>query len=84
MDKPEEEQPRINYWGYKKGYYFAPKFSYSASGHPEEEFKDLVKALHRAGIELIMQFYFPPEVKQAYILEVIRHWGWNTMWTDFI
>ena len=35
MDKPEEEQPRINYWGYKKGYYFAPKFSYSASGHPE-------------------------------------------------
>lgn len=74
MDKPEEEQPRINYWGYKKGYYFAPKFSYSASGHPEEEFKDLVKALHRAGIELIMQFYFPPEVKQAYILEVIRHW----------
>ena len=27
----EEEAPRINYWGYKKGYYFAPKMSYSSS-----------------------------------------------------
>ncbi|HJA92417.1 MAG TPA: hypothetical protein H9717_04775 [Candidatus Eisenbergiella merdipullorum] len=74
-DKPEtEKEPRINYWGYKEGYYFAPKFSYAASGRPAEEFKDLVKALHIAGIELIMQFYFPPKIKQAHILEVIRHW----------
>ena len=75
MEDPEaEETPRINYWGYKEGYYFAPKFSYAASDHPAEEFKSLVKALHAAGIELIMQFYFPPSVKQTYILEVIRHW----------
>ena len=75
MENPEaEETPRINYWGYKEGYYFAPKYSYAASDHPAEEFKSLVKALHEAGIELIMQFYFPPSVKQAYILEVIRYW----------
>ena len=41
MDLPEEkdEPPRINYWGYKRGYYFAPKMSYSASDCPAEEFK---------------------------------------------
>ena len=51
MENPEaEETPRINYWGYKEGYYFAPKYSYAASGHPAEEFKSLVKALHVAGI----------------------------------
>ena len=75
MEDPEAtEKPRINYWGYKEGYYFAPKFSYAASERPAEEFKDMVKALHRAGIELIMQFYFPPKIKQAHILEVVRHW----------
>ena len=75
MEDPEAVQtPRLNYWGYKEGYYFAPKFSYAASGRPAEEFKDLVKALHAEGIELIMQFYFPPRIKQAHILEVIRHW----------
>ena len=73
-DPEAKETPRINYWGYKKGYYFAPKFSYAASGRPAEEFRDLVKALHAEGIELIMQFYFPPSVKQAYILEVLRYW----------
>ena len=70
----EEEAPRINYWGYKKGYYFAPKMSYSSSDCPAEEFKDMVKKLHQNGIEVIMQFYFPVDVKRAYILEVIKYW----------
>lgn len=75
MEKPVQDQElRINYWGYKEGFYFAPKRSYSASERPDREFKDMVKALHRAGIEVIMQFYFPAEVKQTHILEVLRHW----------
>lgn len=76
MDPPaeEDEPPRINYWGYKKGYYFAPKMSYSASDCPAEEFKDMIKQFHQNGIEVIMQFYFPADVKRAYILEVIKHW----------
>lgn len=76
MDLPEEEAAfRINYWGYKQGFYFAPKMSLSATGNPCREFKDMVKALHRAGIEVIMQFYFPAKVRQAYMLEVIRYWA---------
>ena len=76
MDLPEEkdEPPRINYWGYKRGYYFAPKMSYSASDCPAEEFKDMVKNAHQNGIEVVMQFYFPADVKRAYILEVIKYW----------
>ena len=50
---------RINYWGYGKAYYFAPKASYSASGDPVKELKMLVRELHKNGIELIpMPFSF--------------------------
>lgn len=72
-DEPEKNRTRINYWGFKKGYYFAPKASYS-SGDPQREFKTMVKCLHENGLELIMQFYFPREVKQGFILEVLRYW----------
>ncbi len=68
-------EPKLNYWGYKEGYYFAPKASYSAKGvKPTDSFKNLVKELHKAGIEVIMQFYFPNTIKQAYILEVFKFW----------
>lgn len=69
-----EEAPRINYWGYKKGYYFAPKASYCSSGNPAEEFKSMVKSLHANGLEVIMQFYFPREIKRGFILEVLKYW----------
>ena len=73
-DEPPKEKPRINYWGYKEGYYFAPKASYSSSDEPGAEFKAMVKSLHENGIEVIMQFYFPKEIKSGFILEVLRHW----------
>ena len=73
---PPEEKPeiRINYWGFKEAYYFAPKASYSAGKNPVNSFKNMVKELHKAGIEVIMQFYFPQSVSRSYILEVIKYW----------
>lgn len=65
---------KINYWGYKEAYYFAPKASYAAGKNPVNSFKNMVKELHKAGIEVIMQFYFPQEVLRSYILEVIKYW----------
>ena len=59
---------------YKEAFYFAPKASYAASGNPCEEFRRMVRILHRNGIELIMQFYFPDHIKQGYILEIIKYW----------
>jgi glycogen operon protein len=71
------EQPHakgINCWGYKEAYYFAPKASFAASADSCEEFRRLVREMHKNGIEVIMQFYFPENVKQGYILEIIKHW----------
>lgn len=67
-------EKKVNYWGYKRGYYYAPKAAYSAAGDPTVEFKEMVKALHKNEIELVMQFYFPREVKRSEISEVLRFW----------
>jgi len=67
-------EKKLNYWGYKKGYYYAPKAAYAATQDPVTEFKAMVKALHENGMEIIMQFYFPKEVKRTEILEILRFW----------
>ena len=50
-----------NYWGYNSLSFFAPHADYAASGHAGEqvrEFKDMVKSLHRAGIEVILDVVY--------------------------
>jgi glycogen operon protein len=50
-----------NYWGYSSIGYLAPHALYAATGtHGEQllEFKGLVKALHRAGIEVILDVVY--------------------------
>jgi glycogen operon protein len=50
-----------NYWGYNTLAFFAPNFNYSASQQPEEsvrEFKRMVKALHGAGLEVILDVVY--------------------------
>jgi isoamylase len=46
-----------NYWGYNSIGYFAPEISYSAGGDTAE-FKTMVKALHSAGIEVILDVVY--------------------------
>jgi glycogen operon protein len=50
-----------NYWGYNSINFFAPESRYSAAGDRGEqigEFKAMVKALHRAGIEVILDVVY--------------------------
>jgi isoamylase len=50
-----------NYWGYNSIGFFAPHASYSASGTDGQqvtEFKQMVKALHEAGIEVILDVVY--------------------------
>jgi len=50
-----------NYWGYATAAFFAPHGPYSASGDAGSqvnEFKQLVKTLHRAGIEVILDVVY--------------------------
>lgn len=58
---PLTGEPLRNYWGYATLAYFAPHQGYVSS--PEacqavNELRDLVKALHRAGIEVILDIVF--------------------------
>jgi isoamylase len=51
----------VNYWGYAPVSFFAPHQAYSARRDllgPVDEFRDMVKALHRAGIEVILDVVF--------------------------
>ena len=66
--------PELNYWGYKKGYYYAPKSSYAAAKDPCREFKEMVKALHRVGMEIVMQFYFSADIPALEIPNILKYW----------
>ena len=65
---------RLNYWGYQEGLYYVPKSSYAYGKDPVGEYKDMVKALHRNGIEVLMQFYFPPGVTSIEMLDILKYW----------
>jgi isoamylase len=50
-----------NYWGYQPLSFFAPHDGYSSRPDPLgalDEFRDMVKALHRAGIEVILDVVY--------------------------
>ncbi len=59
---PQDAPPgRRNYWGYSPVALFAPHQAYSSRRDPLgplDEFRDMVKALHRAGIEVILDVVF--------------------------
>jgi glycogen operon protein len=51
----------VNYWGYQPVSFFSPHQAYSSRQDPLGpivEFRDMVKALHRAGIEVILDVVF--------------------------
>lgn len=55
------ENELTNYWGYNTIGFFAPDIRYSSShdrGSQVAEFKDMVKALHQAGIEVIIDVVY--------------------------
>lgn len=58
---PQTGQVLTNYWGYDPVSFFAPKASYSSAGglgQQKLEFKEMVRALHGAGIEVILDVVF--------------------------
>lgn len=60
-DRHLVEKGLTNYWGYNSIGFFAPDVRYSGAGALGEqvrEFKDMVKALHRAGIEVILDVVY--------------------------
>ena len=61
FDPQDAPAGRVNYWGYQPVSFFAPHHAYSSRKTPLavlDEFRDMVKALHRAGIEVILDVVF--------------------------
>ncbi|MFP3467410.1 glycogen debranching protein GlgX [Leifsonia sp. SIMBA_070] len=61
QDAHLQEKGLRNYWGYNSIGFFAPHNEYAATGdtgHQVDEFKGMVKALHAAGIEVILDVVY--------------------------
>jgi len=61
FDSQDSPPGLVNYWGYAPVSFFAPHRGYRSRRDPlgpVDEFRDMVKALHRAGIEVILDVVF--------------------------
>ena len=61
FDTQDAPPGRTNYWGYSPVSFFSPHQAYSSRQEPlraVDEFRDMVKALHRAGIEVILDVVY--------------------------
>ena len=61
FDAADAPTGRVNYWGYSPVSFCAPHRAYSSRQDPlgpMDEFRDMVKALHRAGIEVILDVVY--------------------------
>ncbi len=61
FDEQDVPSPLKNYWGYNPIAFFAPHVLYSSDKSPlgpVNEFRDMVKACHKAGIEVILDVVF--------------------------
>ncbi|MCR5671836.1 MAG: hypothetical protein K6G10_12585 [Butyrivibrio sp.] len=73
-----DEKTKVNLWGYKKGFYFAPRASFCENPkNAENEFKCFVKTMHDNGIEVILQFYFEENESESLIIDALRYWRCN-------
>ena len=60
-DKPLLDKGLANYWGYSTLNYFSPHLAYASKQAPEkvvQEFKTMVRTLHSAGIEVILDVVY--------------------------
>lgn len=58
---PFTKEALVNYWGYNTVGFFAPHEGYGTRSYPGcqvDEFKAMVKALHKAGIEVLLDVVF--------------------------
>ncbi|HVV37808.1 MAG TPA: glycogen debranching protein GlgX [Acidimicrobiales bacterium] len=74
------ERGLTNYWGYNSIGYFAPHNAYSASGQrgqQVQEFKLMVKALHAAGIEVILDVVYNHTAEGNHLGPVLAFKGYD-------
>lgn len=73
---------RRNYWGYSPVSFFAPHAAFSSRNDPLgpiDEFRDMVKALHRAGIEVILNVVYNHTGEDGAGGPTVCYRGWDNM-----
>lgn len=70
----QEGKQYKNYWGYGDAYCFAPKETYASTAHASRELKDMVKACHQAGIEVVLNLPFSESVTPQMMEECLRYY----------
>ena len=70
----DETTPYINYWGYGEANCFALKKRYASSKNLEKEFKDMVKAFHQNGIEVVLNMPFTERTPKQRIVDCLRYY----------
>ncbi|MDY3250975.1 MAG: hypothetical protein SOX32_11585, partial [Candidatus Choladocola sp.] len=75
IEERPEESFRMNFWGYGEGFYFAPKYSYAAGNSPVEELKDMIRAFHAEGIEVLPEFSFGDHTDLGLISRCLDYWA---------
>lgn len=70
----DEETPYTNYWGYGDATCFAIKKKYASTKNPEKEFKDMVKAFHQNGMEVVLNLPFMDHTPKQLIVECLRYY----------
>ncbi len=70
----EERGIYRNYWGYGNGFFFAPKSAYAAGKDPVKSLKDMIKAFHKAGIEVVLEMPFAEDTPKTLMEDCLRYY----------
>jgi len=67
---------KVNYWGYSdECQYMAPKASYALNPNKVvNEVKEMIRELHKAGIEVVLEFFFAENTNRQLIIDCLRYW----------
>ncbi|MDD6195214.1 MAG: alpha-amylase family glycosyl hydrolase [Lachnospiraceae bacterium] len=65
---------KTNYWGYGDAFYMAPKASYFGGRDAVLHCKEMIDAIHGAGMEMIMEMSFAEGVSEDYMLDCMWYW----------
>lgn len=71
---PADMPGKKNCWGYGAGQYFAVNRHYAATSNAEKELKDMVRAMHTNGIEVLLEMFFLPETPIRTVIDCLTWW----------
>lgn len=70
-----EYTDKINYWGFGKANYFAPKASYfGGAGSVAESMRSMISTIHKKGFEIIMEMAFATETPDDVQLACLKYY----------